>query len=353
MVNKLCADLEHKAKLSLSVIEAFKKNFEKLSYNHKKTIIKNWRKFTIDEFVKKDIEAFRKLFFIKKGVELSSPGIGNGEVQILCAIKDSIAGGLTHGDVKIGNEIVEIKELDSSKSFRVGISGVLNLSEFPNEIKNFYFLINKLKDYQFDNKELIDLNLESFDIILNSYFFPFSERIESLTELGVTIIEDLWIGFKSLNKLFNKFNTKEYAEIIIKTSDSTKAYWIDINSTKNIIPNKNWHINIKEEIKNREQNILIIANELYNHRYIKDPMEMIKDLKSIIDKYFEDLDCLLLYNSTMSGKKLNEAGIVTDFLRKNNYKNKLVVGRITAGQYKFQYINKKSNYDFINQQINL
>jgi len=109
--------------------------YNELSDSEKENFKSNFRSHSIESYVQSGWKPFKDFFMVNIGG--ARGGMGNGEVPILLAVKDSKPGGTAQHDIVMSNGEWEVKEIKSGK-FDPAKSGLVSKFELTIKIKNFY-----------------------------------------------------------------------------------------------------------------------------------------------------------------------------------------------------------------------
>ena len=318
------------ANIPNNIVEEILTVFNNLSTTKQKTLLRIVRTFTLTQFVKSEYVHFTDFFTVKKGNEVSSSGVGHGEIMILLAVKNSSYYGLAHGDVKLKNKIVEVKQVSRGNQFRIGYAGNLNISNFMYHIVSFYQILH---DFDSANPKLNE--------IINDYF-KFQncfETIYKFNEIGKRQLESMYCGFKILHNFFIEFEAKytigkigEHEFIIDNAILKTLNFKKTNNESIDVL-----HIPIIKDVSMQDAHIKI--KKIVDHPYVQNPKLFILDLLHITKMFFDGIDYLLLYDDNANVIKLC-----------NKKCDNLCISRITQSRFKMQYLKCKSKYSFIEDQ---
>ena len=117
--------------LKSDIIDEIEKIYN-VNPNDQKSFLDNFRKHPIT-----DLDLVLNIY--KDYVNIKKEGLGRGEIAVLLGVKDSVSGGKTEKDIKIGDKIYDVKEL-SGNEFRTASSGYITNSTFQKHYVYLMFL---------------------------------------------------------------------------------------------------------------------------------------------------------------------------------------------------------------------
>jgi hypothetical protein len=136
-----CKDILSKdVKLKEDIINEIEKIYN-LPSSDQKAFLFHFRKHSIN-----DLDFILDIY--KNYVNIKKEGLGRGEISVLLGVKDSVSGGTAEKDIKIGNEIYDVKEL-TRKEFRTASSGYITNSSFQ---QHYVYLMTLLLAINKDNE---------------------------------------------------------------------------------------------------------------------------------------------------------------------------------------------------------
>jgi len=318
------------AKASYKVIEEANRVLLTLPLREKRLVIENLRKFSLQEFVDGKYKIFEKFFRIKKGNDLSAAGMGHGEVMCLLGVKSAVSCGLSHGDIKIKNKILEVKQLSKSNQFRIGYSGNLNNSDIMYQLVLFYNILSFARIANPNIQEILDKYF-LFDDCYN--------RIQKFFELGKMRFNAMYDGFKALHEYLKDFDS-EYA--ICKIHD--KEFVIPAKTFDKIMNTKfpaNIILPIIKDVTKNDSHISI--KKISEHPYVINPNKMVNDISVVSKLFCNSIDLLMFFDND---------GNCTNLFKTNKY-FPLCVSRVTQGMFKMQYVPELGNGFYENQKKRL
>ena len=136
--------------------------------NDQKSFLKNFRKYSITNL---DLV----LDIYKNYVNIKKEGLGRGEIAVLLGVKDSVSGGKTEKDIKIGKDIYDVKEL-ASNEFRTASSGYITNSTFQKHYVYLMFLLSSI------NKDNVPENIEERKKGSKKDIITIQDQIKFLTD---------------------------------------------------------------------------------------------------------------------------------------------------------------------------
>jgi hypothetical protein len=251
--------------------------------NNQKSFLDNFRKHSIN-----DLDLVLDIY--KNYVNIKKEGLGRGEITVLLGIKDSVSGGKNEKDIKIGNEIYDVKEL-TRKEFRTASSGYITNSSFQKHYVYLMFLLSLInKDNKSENiegkktgsKKSITTIQDKINFLIK--YFNSSYKAGNMSEYVFNTIDSILPELRLYTEAEENIEEKLY----IKIGD--KKYEID-----NVIKNADGTPeSVKLGLEVKEQKSLII--KLLKHPWVKNPDMMYKDLNQIWLDYLKVVNGLIIYD---------------------------------------------------------
>ncbi len=284
--------------------------YNKLSEQEKEEFNKNFRVHTIDSYISSGWQAFKKFFLVNIGG--ARGGMGNGEVSILLAVKDSRPGGTAQHDIVMPTGEWEVKELDSGK-FDPAKVGSANKFELTNKIQKFYneivIPLSDIGDPYQSLKNMVDPeSVEDLKELIKIFETRFIESIDnknilSANEWKKTALHNWYEGFNELHNIFYKTNLDiniKDTRLTITATDQDQSFWIsdeDAEAIKTSSGNKDTvMLSVGDPIDNINTNIQIWFNRVMRNEFIKNPQQYIFELNKIKDSFFNDILGLIYFN---------------------------------------------------------
>jgi hypothetical protein len=280
---KQCKDILSKdVKLKEDIIDEIEKIYD-ANPNVQKSFLDNFRKRSIN-----DLDLVLDIY--KNYVNIKKEGLGRGEITVLLGIKDSVSGGKNEKDIKIGNEIYDVKEL-TRKEFRTASSGYITNSSFQKHYVYLMFLLSLInKDNKSENiegkktgsKKSITTIQDKINFLIK--YFNSSYKAGNMSEYVFNTIDSILPELRLYTEAEENIEEKLY----IKIGD--KKYEID-----NVIKNADGTPeSVKLGLEVKEQKSLII--KLLKHPWVKNPDMMYKDLNQIWLDYLKVVNGLIIYD---------------------------------------------------------
>jgi hypothetical protein len=196
--------------------------------------------------------------------DLTSKGAGKGELLPLLTIKGSKSGGTADKDIIVGNEVLEVKELDASGKFRTAKTGSIRDTHLDANIQTLIKIFKNLEDLPEDLQKQKEIILDYYQ---QTYKFG-SGKPDFFVKYVIGLIN----GLKKL-----QLNPKDYLKI------KGKKYFYS--------KNPDGTITLAGEV---EENLASLA-KLVRHPYYLDPKTLITDFYVLKDTFLDTIDYLLLY----------------------------------------------------------
>jgi len=251
--------------------------------NDQKSFLDNFRKRSIN-----DLDSILDIY--KNYADIKKTGLGRGEISVLLGVKDSVSGGNVEKDIKIGNEIYDVKEL-SGNEFRTASSGYITNSSFQ---KHYVYLMSLLSSINKDNKlENIEEKKTEFKKSITTIqdkinflikYFNSSYKAGNMSEYVFKTIYSILPELKSYTEAEENIEEKPYIKI------GNKKYEID-NVVKNADGTPE---SVKLGLEVKEQKELIV--KLLKHPWVTNPDMMYKDLNQIWLDYLNGINGLIIYD---------------------------------------------------------
>ena len=201
-----------------------------------------------------------------------------------------MSGGTAEKDIKIGNEIYDVKEL-TRKEFRTASSGYITNSSFQKHYVYLMFLLSLInKDNKSENieekktgsKKSITTIQDKINFLIK--YFNSSYKAGNMSEYVFKTIDSILPELRLYTEAEENIEEKPY----IKIGD--KKYEID-----NVIKNADGTPeSVKLGLEVKEQKSLII--KLLKHPWVKNPDMMYKDLNQIWLDYLKVINGLIIYD---------------------------------------------------------
>lgn len=246
--------------------------YSNLSEKEQLEIRKHYRKYNISSF-KTNLRILQKIFEPFFYISNNKAGRGRGEFLPLLTLVNSKSGGIVEKDIIVGNEVIEIKELDKGKYFRAAKSGNIANSEFTEIIETF---CNQLKELGIDKKRSPEIGQ-----ILNYFNTKYKAGNVSMSFVNKLVevaknIEDLHEQDIEDSVEYVKVRGKRYRLIHSEEEE------INIGST----------IKIGEELSSTKVALI----KLRKNKLVQNPNALTEAYLELIDEYLGTLDYLLVYS---------------------------------------------------------
>jgi len=280
--------------------------------NDQKSFLDNFKKHPIT-----DLDEIIKIY--KNYVNIRKEGLGRGELSVLLGVKDSVSGGTTEKDIKIGDKIYDVKEL-SNGEFRTASSGNIVNTTFQKNYNYFMDLLSKINE---DNKSQVKeakkvkepkesptLQNKIDDLIK---YYDTTYTTGNISTGVISTIQSIIPELESyVKEEENTDNNKPYVKI-----DGKKYEINNIAKDKNGTPTS---VNLGLEIN--EQNVLI--KKLLNHPWVKNPNEINEDLNQVFLKFLNSINGLIIYDKNKFNLYDNDE-IQKEFIPRRIVQNQLTV----------------------------
>lgn len=237
--------------------------FIPLPDDQKQSIVKELNNNSISEF-KTKLDKLSTLF--APFFNLQSQGAGRGELLPLLTIKGSRSGGAADKDILVGNQVLEVKELDSAGKFRTGKTGSIRDTDLDANMQTFIKILRNLEDLP------EDLQVQKDDIL--TYYDKTYKYGSGKPDYFVKDVIGLLRKLKKLD-----LNPKDYIKL------KGKRYFYS--------DNPDGTISLAGEV---EDNAASLA-KLVRHSYYLEPEKIVSDFKDVMVRYLKTVDFLLLYEN--------------------------------------------------------
>jgi len=291
--------LRTKAKLNNNIIEKIEKIYNDHPPKDQKAFLENFRKHSIN-----DLDSILDIY--KNYIDITEKGLGRGEVFILLGVKDSVSGGNTKKDIKIGEETYDVKEL-SKNTFRPASSGYITNSTFQ---KHYVYLMSLLsvinkdnnkdnnKAEQIDEKEKKKTEKENIQDLVSRLIIYYDNKYKS-GNISTGILDDIRKDLLPKIKLYTKTEKDIKKEKpYIKIGD--KKYEID----EVVLNTDGKPESVKLGLAVEEQKALI--SKLLKHPWVENPEELDKNLNEIWLGYLKTVNGLIIYDGNKFNKYSSE-----------------------------------------------
>ena len=273
-------------KLKKDIVDEIEKIYN-ANPNNQKSFLENFRKYSITDLDK-------ILGIYKDYVNIIKTGLGRGEISILLGVKDSTSGGTKEKDIKIKDEVYDVKEL-SSGEFRTASSGYITNSSFQKHYTYLMYLLSIInKDNTSTNIEEKKSSKKNINTIQDQIQFltNYYDNEYKAGNISGTVIEMIYSilpELKSYTKSEGDIEEKPYIKI------GNKKYEID-----SVITNDDGTPeSVKLGLEVKEQKALI--SKLLKHPWVVNPKLVYEDLNQIWLDYLSKINGLIIYD----GGKLN------------------------------------------------
>lgn len=286
--------------LRREVIDEAVRIFGKLPTQKASEILKNFRKFSLDEFINGKYKIYSDFF------RVTPQGFGAGELMCVMGIQNSRSGGLAEKDVIIGNEVFEVKE--DLKGIRMAKDGRVGKLPFTSKVRQFYNKLGQLGIFDMSKEDMLELLKQIFtevktaeqlvDILYEHFIGPdqsYRERINEMNEVPNSMIESIYQGFKKLHTIKSKIKQNKQSinkskiqvniggdktDILIPTDDANKI--------KKAKTNQDVTVNIGPKLTGNLKEILFDLFDVLKHEYVTSPKRLPADFRYIVEQYFAD-----------------------------------------------------------------
>ena len=276
--------LRTKAKLNNNIIEKIEKIYNDHPPKDQKAFLENFRKHSIN-----DLDSILDIY--KNYIDITEKGLGRGEIFILLGVKDSVSGGNTKKDIKIGEETYDVKEL-SKNTFRPASSGYITNSTFQ---KHYVYLMSLLsvinKDNNKDNNkaEQIDEKKteENIQDLVSRLIIYYNDKYKS-GNISEGILDKIRLLLPKIPS-YTKTEADDIEKLYIKIKD--KKYEID----KVVLNTDGKPESVKLGLEVKEQEALIA--KLLKHPWVKNPKELDDNLNTVWLDYLKTVNGLIIYDN--------------------------------------------------------
>lgn len=210
---------------------------------------------------------------------ITTKGLGRGEVMLIMGLKDSKSGGQSSKDIEIGGEVYEVKELAGGE-FDLASDGYISGTTYLQNLNTFKKYLTK------EVVPALDITEEEANILY--------ETIDYYTETGPNNAPR---GF--LNNL--EKSCKILKQNITKTSIQTINY-ITVKDKKIAISDEDWDkiqsgsgpvtISFGDEVSE----VKVSLSKLDKHPWVLDPKDVKDNLYTIWNNFLNKIDGMIFFN---------------------------------------------------------
>lgn len=277
------------------------------SYNdsQKQNFNRYFRSLKLNDTNLKTIGDVYKDFYDAK----ASKGMGRGEVMIILGIKDSKSGGTAEKDILVNGQTFEVKEI-SGKEFSPAKDGDINGTEYNanyNQFKTTFSnsVLEVLEEHVTDEEFKLLKEVQAYTQ-KNSTRNQKSSYVRALTSVAQILSRALPEAEK---EEVNYINVNGGRNIAISADDANQ-----------ITPGSTINITLGDELQDAKRHI----DSLKKHPWIVKPGVHVTQLESILSKFFEGLNGMILFNY--------KDGLTTPHLfNASDSRNMFFASRVTQG----------------------